>query len=75
MNRVCTVTAGDLKDGKTAYIELDNVDGFTEGDKPVNEGDAVDVGVVIHVDECNEWLATAMQKPYDSNPFKTAKCM
>ena len=51
----CIVSSTDLKEGKTAYIEVDNVPGLTDGDTVVKDGDQVEVGAVIVVDECNNW--------------------
>ncbi len=53
---ICTVTEVVVPEGKTPWIEVDDVRGLTDGDKELSIGDIVDKDQVIQIDECNEWL-------------------
>lgn len=45
----------DLPPDTTAWIELDKIPGFTNGDREVKPGDPLDPKDVVQLGECSEW--------------------
>jgi len=58
----CTLTASEIKTGKTPYIEQDNVPGLSGNDQILQVGDKVDPGQIVQVDECNVWYVLCIKK-------------
>lgn len=51
---ICTMDT-DLPPDTTAWIELDKIPGFTNGDREVKPGDPLDPKDVVQLGECSEW--------------------